>query len=146
MFRAIEHAEPFLPTNKPRYAMGLGTPPQMLEMISRGVDMFDCVHPTRSARHGLAFTPDGPIHIKNAQYERDERPLTEDCHPHVARFSRAYLRHLFKAGEILPLRLLSFHNLDFYLRLMRRARAAVEAGDFATFNDEFVARYNSTSA
>ncbi len=146
MFRAIDHAEPFLPANKPRYAMGLGTPPQMLEMIARGVDMFDCVHPTRSARHGLAFTPDGPIHIKNAQFERDPRPLTDNCHPHVAGFSRAYLRHLFKAGEILALRLLSFHNLDFYLRLMRRARAAVEAGDFAAFKDDFVARYNSTRA
>ncbi|MDE0826260.1 MAG: tRNA guanosine(34) transglycosylase Tgt [Akkermansiaceae bacterium] len=146
MFRAIDHAEPFLPANKPRYAMGLGTPPQMLEIISRGVDMFDCVHPTRSARHGLAFTEDGPIHIKNAQFERDERPLSEFCHPHVADFSRAYLRHLFKAGEILALRLLSFHNLDFYLRLINRSRSAIEAGDFATFKDDFVARYNSKSA
>lgn len=146
MFRAIDNAEPFLPADKPRYAMGLGTPPQMLEMIGRGVDMFDCVHPTRSARHGLAFTADGPIHIKNAEFKRDGRPLEPDCHPHVARFSRAYLRHLFKAGEILALRLLSFHNLDFYLRLMRRARAAVEAGEFATFKEDFVARYNSTRA
>lgn len=143
MFRAIEHAEPFLPTDKPRYAMGLGTPPQMLEMIARGIDMFDCVHPTRSARHGLAFTLDGPIHIKNAAFARDPAPICDDCHPHLAGFSRAYLRHLFKAGEILALRLLSFHNLDFYLRLMHRARSAVEAGKFTAFKDEFVARYNS---
>jgi queuine tRNA-ribosyltransferase len=146
MFRAIEHAEPFLPADRPRYAMGLGTPPQILEMIARGVDMFDCVHPTRSARHGLAFTLDGPIHIKNAVYQRDGSPICESCHPHVARFSRAYLRHLFKAGEILALRLLSFHNLDFYLRLVSRARAAVEAGEFTSFKDDFLARYEANRA
>ena len=142
MFHAIDNSEPFLPTGKPRYAMGLGTPPQMLEMIARGVDMFDCVHPTRSARHGLAFTHDGPIHIKNARFERDQSPLTEDCHPHVAGFSRAYLRHLFKAGEMLALRLLSFHNLDFYLRLMRSAREAISAGNFVEFQASFCERYN----
>ncbi len=143
MFRAIEHSEPFLPPHKPRYAMGLGTPPQMLEMIARGVDMFDCVHPTRSARHGLAFTPDGPIHIKNAEFEKDPAPLTGDCHPHLAPFSRAYLRHLYKAGEILALRLLSFHNLDFYLRLMRGAREAIEAGTFSDFRAAFCERYQT---
>ncbi len=142
MFRAVDHSEPFLPSRKPRYAMGLGTPPQMLEMIARGVDMFDCVHPTRSARHGLAFTPDGPIHIKNACFERDPAPLTGDCHPHLADFSRAYLRHLFKAGEMLALRLLSFHNLDFYLRLMRGAREAIKAGTFGEFQSSFCERYN----
>jgi len=142
MFRAVDHSEPFLPSHKPRYAMGLGTPPQMLEMIARGVDMFDCVHPTRSARHGLAFTPDGPIHIKNACFERDQAPLTGDCHPHLADFSRAYLRHLFKAGEMLALRLLSFHNLDFYLRLMRGAREAINAGAFREFQSSFCERYN----
>ena len=142
MFLAIDHSEPFLPAGKPRYAMGLGTPPQMLEMIARGVDMFDCVHPTRSARHGLAFTHDGPIHIKNACFERDQSPLTEDCHSHLAGFSRAYLRHLFKAGEMLALRLLSFHNLDFYLRLMRNAREAISAGNFVEFQTSFCERYN----
>ena len=145
MFRAIEHSVPFLPSNKPRYAMGLGTPPQILEMIARGVDMFDCVPPTRSAHHGLAFTPDGPIHIKNARFERDSAPLTDDCHPHVAPFSRAYLRHLFRAGEMLALRLLSFHNLDFYLRLMRSARDAIEAGNFKDFQASFCERYNHQS-
>ncbi len=146
MYRAIDHTEPFLPAGKARYAMGIGTPPQMLEMIARGIDMFDCVHPTRSARHGLAFTPDGPIHIKNAAYERDPAPLTADCHPHLAPFSRAYLRHLFKAGEILALRLLSFHNLDFYLRLMRGAREAIEAGCFPDFQAAFCERYQSNRA
>lgn len=145
MFRAIDNAEPFLPADKPRYAMGLGTPPQMLEMIGRGIDMFDCVHPTRSARHGLAFTPDGPIHIKNAAFERDPAPLTENCHPHLASFSRAYLRHLFKAGEMLALRLLSFHNLDFYLRLMRGARNAIESGTFSHFKAAFCERYQNNN-
>lgn len=146
MFAAIDHAEPFLPENKPRYAMGLGTPTQILEMIARGVDMFDCVHPTRSARHGLAFTADGPIHIKNLKFADDHRPITPDCHPHLAGFSRAYLRHLFKAGEILALRLLSFHNLDFYLRLTRDARSAIVAGEFTAFREDFTARYNSQAS
>jgi queuine tRNA-ribosyltransferase len=141
MFRAIEHSVPFLPEDKPRYAMGLGTPPQILEMIARGVDMFDCVMPTRVARHGQAFTLDGPIQIKNARFERDERPLCESAHPHVARFSRAYLRHLFRAGEILALRLLSFHNLHFLLGLAAQAREAVQAGQYLEFKDSFIRRY-----
>jgi queuine tRNA-ribosyltransferase len=142
MFRAIENAIPFLPADKPRYAMGLGTPPQILEMISRGVDMFDCVMPTRIARHGVAFTLDGPIHIKNLIHAQDPRPICESSHPHVARFSRSYIRHLFRAGEILALRLLSFHNLHFYLSLTRQARLAIEAGTFASFKEKFTKRYN----
>jgi queuine tRNA-ribosyltransferase len=121
--------------------MGLGTPPQILEMIGRGVDMFDCVMPTRIARHGVAFTLDGPIHIKNLVHAKDPSPLCESCHPHVAGFSRAYLRHLFRAGEILALRLLSFHNLHFYLSLASRARQAIEQGCFADFRTEVVSRY-----
>ncbi len=145
MFRAIDNAEPFLPKEKPRYAMGLGTPTQLLEMISRGVDMFDCVMPTRLARHGTFFTYDGPRQIKNLQFERDEAPLTEETHPHVARFSRSYIRHLFRAGEMLSLRLLSFHNLHFYLSLMKRARVAIEAETFSEFRREFTARYTASS-
>jgi len=141
MMKAIENAVPFLPEQKPRYAMGLGTPPQMLEMIARGVDMFDCVMPTRVARHGLVYTLDGPIHIKNKCYEVDERPLTEDTHPHVRQFSRAYIRHLWRAKEMLALRLLSFHNLHFYLQLMEKARAEIEAGTFGAFKDAFSKRY-----
>lgn len=144
MFRAIDHAVPFLPEDKPRYAMGLGTPPQILEMISRGVDMFDCVMPTRVARHGVAFTLDGPISIKNKQFERDAGPLCEMAHPHVAKFSRAYIRHLFRAGEILALRLLSFHNLHFYLELVAQARAHIEAGTFGIFREEFTRRYTAS--
>jgi queuine tRNA-ribosyltransferase len=141
MFRAIDHAIPYLPKEKPRYAMGLGTPPQILEMIGRGVDMFDCVMPTRVARHGMAFTLDGPIHIKNLIFEKDPRPLCESSHPHVSRFSRAYIRHLFRAGEILSLRLLSFHNLHFYLRLVSDARQAIATDSFTTFKDSFIKRY-----
>lgn len=144
MMRAVEHSVPFLPEDKPRYAMGLGTPPQILEMIARGVDMFDCVMPTRVARHGMAFTLDGPIHIKNLAYARDENPLCESAHPHVARFSRAYIRHLFRAGEILALRLLSFHNLHFFLRLTAGAREAIREGKFLEFKDSFIARYTQS--
>ena len=143
MFAAIQNAEPFLPKDKPRYAMGLGTPTQLLEMIGQGVDMFDCVHPTRCARHGQAFTPDGPIHIKNKAFEFDAKPLSEDAHPHVARFSRAFLRHSFRAGEIIAQRVLSFHNLHFYLGLMEDARKAITEDRFLEFQREFVARYDA---
>jgi queuine tRNA-ribosyltransferase len=143
MFAAIRNAEPFLPQDKPRYAMGLGTPTQLLEMISQGVDMFDCVHPTRCARHGLAFTPDGPIHIKNKQFEFDQSPLTNETHPHVARFSKAFLRHSFRAGEIIAQRVLSFHNLHFYLNLMEKSRNAIKEGRFLEFQADFNARYNA---
>lgn len=145
MFAAIQNAEPFLPAEKPRYAMGLGTPVQILEMISRGVDMFDCVHPTRCARHGQAFTPDGPIHIKNKQFETDFAPLTAEAHPHVSRFSRAFLRHLFRSGEILAQRVLSFHNLHFYLTLMENARTHIETGTFTEFKTDFTARYTASA-
>ncbi len=144
MFRAIENAVPFLPLDKPRYAMGLGTPPQILEMISRGVDMFDCVMPTRVARHGVAFTLDGPLHIKNLIHAKDPRPLCESSHSHVAGFSRSYIRHLFRAGEILALRLLSFHNLHFFLRLVANAREAISSGTFPEFKESFIQRYHQT--
>ena len=146
MFRAIDHAVPFLPHDKPRYAMGLGTPPQILEMIARGVDLFDCVMPTRVARHGVAFTLDGPLHIKNLIHAKDPRPLCSSAHPHVAGFSRAYLRHLFRAGEILALRLLSFHNLHFYLRLVAGARDAIVAGTFSEYKDSFIRRYTRSES
>ena len=143
MFRAIDNAVPFLPADKPRYAMGLGTPPQILEMISRGVDMFDCVMPTRMARHGVAFTLDGPIHIKNLVHATDPRPICQSSHPHVSRFSRSYIRHLFRAGEMLALRLLSFHNLHFYLSLTRHAREAIANGTFEIYKNTFIQRYNT---
>lgn len=141
MISAINNAVPFLPTHKPRYAMGLGTPPQMLEMIARGVDMFDCVMPTRVARHGLAFTEDGPIHIKNKEFEFDARPLDENTHPSLQKYSRSFIRHLFRSREMLSLRLLSLHNLHFYLRLMRQARKSIANGTFETFKNDFSRRY-----
>ncbi len=146
MFRAIDNAVPFLPPDKPRYAMGLGTPPQILAMIARGVDMFDCVMPTRIARHGMAFTLDGPINIKNLIHAKDPRPVCESAHPHVAGFSRAYLRHLFRAGEILGLRLLSFHNLHFYLNLVNGARQAITAGNFSAYHAAFLQRYTRSDS
>lgn len=143
MLRAIENTAPYLPRNKARYAMGLGTPTQLLEMIERGVDMFDCVMPTRLARHGVALTPDGPIHIKNERWKNDASPLDAEGHPHVTRFSKAAIRHLFRAGEMLALRLLSFQNLHFYLRLMAQARSAIAAGQFAAFKSSFISRYQA---
>jgi queuine tRNA-ribosyltransferase len=146
MFHAIDNAIPFLPAHKPRYAMGLGTPPQILEMISRGVDMFDCVMPTRMARHGVAFSLDGPIHIKNLIHAQDPRPICESSHPHVSRFSRSYIRHLFRAGELLALRLLSFHNLHFYLSLTQQARQAILSNTFSDFKKSFINRYISNQS
>ena len=142
MMSAVEWSEPFLPENKPRYAMGLGTPPQLIELIARGVDMFDCVLPTRLARNGTAFTAAGTMNFKNAEFTSQTGPLEEGCTCEGCRgYSRAYIRHLIKAEEILGLRLLSIHNLHFYLDLMERARAAIEDGSFAEFRKRFVSGY-----
>ncbi len=144
MFRAIENAVPFLPQDHPRYAMGLGTPPQIIEMIARGIDMFDCVLPTRLARNGTAFTAAGTLNLKNAPFAEDPSPIEPGCECHACRhFSRAYLRHLVKAEEILGLRLISIHNLHFYLNLTRQARAHILAGTFQKFRETFVANYKS---
>jgi queuine tRNA-ribosyltransferase len=142
MMAAIECAVPFLPEDRPRYAMGLGTPPQMVEMVARGVDLFDCVLPTRIARNGTAFTSRGSINLKNAEYRLDKEPIERDWEfPGCLPFSRGYLRHLVKSEEILGLRLISLHNLHFYLELMRRVRQAIEAGSFEQFRKDFVAGY-----
>ena len=142
MFRAIESAVPFLPEDHVRYAMGLGTPPQILEMIARGVDLFDCVLPTRLARNGTAFTETGTINLKNAPHATDPRPLEAACTcAACANFSRAYLRHLVKAEEILGLRLLTIHNLHFYLNLVGRARTHILDGSFGEFREQFVRNY-----
>ncbi len=146
MMRAVEYSVPFLPEDKPRYAMGLGTPPQLLEMVARGIDMFDCVLPTRLARNGTAFTAGGTISLKNAQFILDKGPIEEGCGCAACRgFSRGYLRHLVKSEEILGLRLISLHNLHFYLELMARARREIEAGTFAAFRREFVAGYRTSA-
>src|SRR6266480_5922118 len=147
MMRAVESAEPFLPKDKPRYAMGLGTPPQLLEMIARGMDMFDCVLPTRLARNGTAFTATGTINLKNAEVARDKRPIEENCTcPACREFSRGYIRHLIKAEEILGLRLITLHNLHFYLYLMNRARTEIERQSFDKFRRAFVAEYKTRDA
>jgi queuine tRNA-ribosyltransferase len=147
MMRAVEAAEPFLPKDKPRYAMGLGTPPQMLEMIARGMDLFDCVLPTRLARNGTAFTSAGTVNLKNAEFALDKSPIDENCACHACReFSRGYIRHLIKAEEILGLRLITLHNLHFYLNLMNRARAEIERETFDQFRKTFVAGYKTRDA
>jgi queuine tRNA-ribosyltransferase len=144
MFRAVEASEPVLPTDKPRYAMGLGTPPQLLELIARGIDMFDCVLPTRLARNGTAFTSTGTLNLKNAEFTMDKGPIEQNCRcPACREFSRGYIRHLIKAEEILGLRLITLHNLHFYLDLMRRARGKIERGEFEVFRQEFVANYRT---
>jgi len=145
MIRAVERSVPFLPEDAPRYAMGLGTPVQILKMVSRGVDMFDCVMPTRLARHGTAMTLDGTINLKNQKFEKDPSPLDSPTHPLCEGFSRAYIRHLIKSKEILGMRLISLHNLYFYLSLLQRARAAILDGDFPAFRDDFIERFEHTS-
>ena len=147
MFKAVESSEPLLPEDKPRYAMGLGTPPQLLEMIARGVDMFDCVLPTRLARNGTAFTSTGTVNLKNAEFAKDKRPIEDNCNCTTCReFSRGYIRHLIKAEEILGLRLITLHNLHSYLDLMRQARAKIDSGTFDAFRREFVSNYKTRAA
>ncbi|HEY2614654.1 MAG TPA: tRNA guanosine(34) transglycosylase Tgt, partial [Chthoniobacterales bacterium] len=144
MMRAVEWSEPFLPENKPRYAMGLGTPPQLIEMVARGIDMFDCVLPTRLARTATAFTAVGTLNLRNAEFTAQTGPVEDGCACEACRgYSRAYIRHLLKSEEILGLRLLSIHNLHFYLDLMKRARAAIEDGSFQEFRKRFVSGYRT---
>jgi len=132
--RVVSLTAPLLPESHPRYLMGVGTPRDLLVSIGAGVDMFDCVIPTRNARNGLLFTREGVIHIKRAQYEEDSRPLDESCSCEVCRrHSRAYLRHLYLTREILSMRLNTLHNVSFYQELMRRAREAIVDGGFASW-------------
>ncbi len=146
MLKQIGATTPFLPAGKPRYTMGLGTPPQLLKMIALGVDMFDCVLPTRVARNGLVFTPDGPLNLRNEKCRVDPRPIVEGLDNYTARFSRAYLRHLVQAGEMLAGTLLTLHNLHFFLDLMAQARAHIEAGDFAAWSRGWIGRYEADAA
>jgi len=142
MLKAVEITEPHLPANLPRYAMGLGTPAQLVELVARGVDMFDCVLPTRVARNGTAFTRHGAIGIKGGSFKADFRPIEEGCHCFACRHhTRAYIRHLLNVNEILGLRLLSIHNSHLFLKVMSDVRAAIAAGTFAGFHREFIAGY-----
>ncbi len=141
MYEMLEATVPSLPADQPRYLMGVGTPEDLVEGVDRGIDMFDCVMPTRNARNGTFFTSFGKLVIRNARYERDNKPIDPACRCYTCRtFTRAYLRHLFNAGEVLALRLGTIHNLHFYLNLMRDVRASIEQGRFKTFKKEFLAK------
>ena len=141
MYEILDAVEPHLPQDKPRYLMGVGTPWNIIEGVYRGVDFFDCVMPARNARHGKLYTWNGTINIKNEKYKLDPRPLDESCQcPVCRRYSRAYLRHLIKAEEMLAMRLAVVHNLWFYNELMARIRQAIEAGTFDDFREIYVER------
>jgi queuine tRNA-ribosyltransferase len=140
MLRVLEHVGPRLPADKPHYLMGVGTPEDLVAGVANGVDMFDCVMPTRNARNGWLFTRFGDIKIKNSRYKEDDKPLDETCECYACKnFSRAYLYHLHRAGEILGARLNTIHNLHYYLQLMREMRAAIDADRFQSFVVQFKA-------
>jgi queuine tRNA-ribosyltransferase len=146
MYEMIEASVPSLPENAPRYLMGVGTPEDLVEGVDRGIDMFDCVMPTRNARNGTFFTSFGKVIIRNAQYERDARPIDPECGCHTCRsYTRAYLRHLFNAGEVLALRLGTIHNLFFFLELMRNVRSSIEQGKFKDFKKNFLEKREEAS-
>ena len=142
MYRILEYITPKLPEDKPRYLMGVGEPVDMLEAVEDGIDMMDCVQPTRLGRHGTGFTKYGRLVIKNSAYSRDDRPLDEDCDCYVCKnYTRAYIRHLFKTGEILGQRLATYHNLHFLLKLMDNARNAILNEKFQEYKEEFLKNY-----
>jgi queuine tRNA-ribosyltransferase len=144
MLPQVRWCTALLPADKPRYVMGVGTPPQLLKMIAAGADMFDCVMPTREARHGIAFTEYGKINLKNAKFRADERPLCDEfTNIETGKFSRAYIRHLIISGEILGSVLLTLHNVRFYLQLMQMSRQHIESGDFAEWSTEWIRKYES---
>lgn len=144
MYDVIEHTAPFLPTDKPRYLMGVGTPANILEAVDRGIDMFDCVYPSRNGRHGHLYTHFGKININNAKYAEDDRPIEEGCQcPACRRYSRAYIRHLHKAGEMLGLRLCVLHNLYFYNHLMEEIRLAIDEDRYSSFKKDLLEKLES---
>jgi queuine tRNA-ribosyltransferase len=146
MYDLIALVAELLPADQPRYLMGVGKPEDLVEAVARGVDMFDCVLPTRNARNGQCFTWDGPVTLKQARWTRDPAPLDPDCACYACRhFSRAYLRHLFVSDELLAYRLLSLHNVHFFIAVVRAMRAAITEGAFATFKSRFFARYEVSS-
>jgi queuine tRNA-ribosyltransferase len=145
MYEMLEVVDEALPRDRPRYLMGVGFPADLVEAVARGVDLFDCVAPTRMGRNGTAFVPDGRINIRNADLKADNRPLDESCScPTCARFSRAYLRHLFTSDEMLGPRLLSLHNVHFLVRLMRTARETIRDGTFDAWSRDWLQRHNTT--
>jgi queuine tRNA-ribosyltransferase len=146
MYRILDATTPALPVDRPRYLMGVGRPQDLLEAILRGVDLFDCVLPTRNGRNATAYTDAGIVRLRNKQYERDQAPLVADCPCPACRHSRGYLRHLFMVDEMLGPVLLSAHNVTYYQRLVSRARAAIERGDFVEFCRERLARWGKANA
>ncbi len=143
MRAALEPSAAALPPDKPRYLMGVGRPIDLLDAVAAGIDLFDCVMPTRNARNASAFTAEGPLRLRNARHQDDPRPLEPDCDcPCCRQFSRAYLHHLFAAGEMLGPMLLTLHNLAYYLRLMRDVRSSIERRDFAAFRQRSIARWS----
>lgn len=138
MYEIIDAVEPYMPADKPRYLMGVGTPSNIIEAVARGVDFFDCVMPARNARHGRLFTWQGAINMKNAKYERDESPIDPECDcPVCRRYTKAYIRHLFKAEEMLAMRLSVMHNLYFYNQLTQRIRDAIDSDCFEEFRAQY---------
>ena len=145
MYHVIEETVPYLPKDKPTYLMGVGTPANILEAVERGIDFFDCVYPTRNGRHGHLYTNHGKINLFNAKYELDERPIEEGCRcPACRRYSRAYIRHLLKAKEMLGMRLAVLHNLYFYNTMMEEIRAALDEGRFADYKKDKLAGMQGT--
>ena len=146
MYEMIEVVDEALPKSHPRYLMGVGFPEDLIEAMRRGIDLFDCVAPTRMGRNGAVFTRDGRLNIKNTEFRTDPRPLDAECDcVACSRFSRAYIRHLFVSDEILGLRLLSVHNVHFLLSLARQARQAIRSGDLEQWARDWLARYRAVS-
>ena len=146
MYHIIEETAPYLPENKPVYLMGVGTPENILEAVDRGVDFFDCVYPSRNGRHGHVYTNKGKLNLFNAKYETDGAPIEEGCScPACRRYSRAYIRHLLKAKEMLGMRLCVLHNLSFYNRLMAEIRTAIENGEYKHFKEEKILGFKESS-
>jgi queuine tRNA-ribosyltransferase len=144
MWDVVDRIVPLMPPDRPRYLMGVGTPEDLVEAVARGVDMFDCVLPTRNGRTGQAFTSRGKLNVKNAQWATDDRPLDDGCRCSVCvRHSRAYLRHLHTAGEMLAGVLITHHNLAFFLDTMRHVRQSIRSGDFPKFRREFIERLSA---
>ena len=140
----LDVVTPEMPENKPRYLMGVGTPLDIVEAVYRGVDQFDCVLPTRMGRHGIAYTDDGPLRMMRAEHRTDKQPMDPDTPSPASHLSRGYIRHLLKSGEMLGGVLVSLHNLAYYQRLMTRIRAAIRAGTYGSFVDDFTNRVLSS--
>lgn len=142
MYDILEYTTQWLPTNKARYLMGVGTPDCLVEGVARGIDMFDCVFPTRVARNGMAMVHSGRMNMKNKKYERDWAPLEEGCHCYTCtHYSRAYIRHLYKSEELLAFRLVTIHNLYFLLQFMTDMRQSIIDGNFSEFRENFMSGY-----